>query len=80
VLEKMNGFDTSITFYGEDTDIARRANKYGKAKFSLDFSMPTSGRRLLKKGFLQIGSIYVLNFVSEVIWHKPATNEYTDIR
>ena len=80
VLEKINGFDTSISFYGEDTDIARRARKHGKVKFSLSFSMPTSGRRLLKHGFAKIGYIYILNFASEIIRHRPATKKYTDIR
>ena len=79
-LEKMNGFDTTIAFYGEDTDIARRAKKFGKVKFSLNFQMPTSGRRLAGQGFLSTAMIYVINFVSEVLLHKPATREYKDIR
>jgi len=80
VLEKINGFDTSISFYGEDTNIARRAHKHGKVKFSLSFSMPTSGRRLVKKGFIKIGFIYMINGLSEYILHKPVTKKYTDIR
>ncbi len=33
ILEKMNGFDTSISFYGEDTNIGRRAHMFGKVVF-----------------------------------------------
>lgn len=79
-LEKMNGFDTSIIFYGEDTDIARRAHKYGKVKFSTNFGMPTSGRRLTHYGILKTSFIYVINFVYEVVFHKPQTMLYKDIR
>lgn len=80
VLEKMGGFDTNIKFYGEDTDIARRASQFGKVKFSLEFFMPTSGRRLNGQGFLSTGYTYVTNFLSQVFLHRPVTDDYTDIR
>ncbi len=80
VLEKMGGFDTSIVFYGEDTDIARRAYKFGRVAFKTGFVMPTSGRRLRGQGILNTGYQYGLNFFSEVFRHKPATTNYTDIR
>lgn len=80
VVEKMNGFDTSIAFYGEDTDVARRASKFGKVKFTLKLLMPTSGRRFSGQGFFYTAVIYVKNFFSEVFWGKPATEEYKDIR
>jgi len=79
-LEKMSGFDTSIKFYGEDTDLARRASVFGKVKFKLDFAMPTSGRRLSHQGVLRMTLVYIINYVSEVIWHQPVTKEYRDIR
>ena len=80
ILKKMNGFDTSITFYGEDTDIARRASKYGKVKFSVSFGMPTSGRRLTDHGVLKSFYIYATNFLSEVVLNKPITKKYRDVR
>lgn len=80
VLEKMNGFDTNIKFYGEDTDIGRRANKFGKIKFNPRFYMYTSARRLNDQGFFSTGYTYVINFFSEVFLHKPATEDYKDIR
>jgi hypothetical protein len=43
----IDGFDTSIEFYGEDTDIARRASKHCTAKFLLGLVMPTSARRFV---------------------------------
>ncbi|MFA6520550.1 MAG: glycosyltransferase family A protein [Candidatus Paceibacterota bacterium] len=80
VLDKMNGFDTSIEFYGEDTNIARRASKFGKVKFKLDFIMHSSARRLLHQGTLKIAFIYMLNFLSQVFMKKSATKAYKDVR
>jgi len=80
VVDQMNGFDTSIKFYGEDTDIARRASKFGKVLFSSSFPMYTSGRRLKGQGLYYTGIIYIVNFLSEVLFHKPSTSEYRDIR
>jgi glycosyltransferase involved in cell wall biosynthesis len=79
-LNKMGGFDTSINFYGEDTDIARRANEHGKVKFSMSFGMPTSGRRISDHGIIKSFFVYTSNFASEIFLHKPITKEYKDIR
>lgn len=79
-LEQINGFDTTIAFYGEDTNIARRLHAVGKVHFSRHFFIFSSGRRLAKEGILKTGWTYVLNYLSEVLRHKPATKRYTDIR
>jgi len=80
VLERMGGFDSSIEFYGEDVDIAKRAKQQGKVLFSPRFVMPTSGRRMKKQGFAKIAGIYFLNYFSIVFRGKPATKGYEDIR
>lgn len=80
ILEKMKGFDTSIEFYGEDTNIARRANEFGKVKFKPSFAMYTSGRRLSGQGVLKTTGLYVLNFISEAALRRPITKKYKDIR
>ncbi len=80
VLEQMHGFDTSIAFYGEDTNIARRAHAFGKVKFMPSFVMATSGRRLAGQGALSTALVYMANFLSEVLFHKPVNKEYQDIR
>lgn len=79
-LLEMGGFDTSINFYGEDTNIARRLAKIGKVKFTLSLPMPTSGRRLKSEGLFKMGFTYVMNFLSEVFRKKPFTKDYKDIR
>ena len=79
-LESIGGFDTSIAFYGDDTDIARRLHKVGKVKFKPSFIMSTSGRRFKGQGFFKTSFIYVCNFLSEVSIKRPVTKKYKDIR
>ena len=79
-LERMNGFDTSIEFYGEDANVARRAHEFGKVRFDLRLVMPTSGRRLNGQGALKTSFLYVSNYLSEALFHRPAHKKYTDIR
>ncbi len=80
VLDKMKGFDTTIEFYGEDTNIARRAHMFGKVEFNLKFPMYTSGRRLVGQGIMPTSLLYISNYISEAFFHKPTTQEYKDIR
>ncbi|MCX6757734.1 MAG: glycosyltransferase family A protein [Candidatus Nomurabacteria bacterium] len=79
-LEKINGFDKSISFYGEDTDIAKRLHKVGKVKFMPSLFMYTSARRFTGQGTLKTAFIYMLNFLSVAIKGKPISKEYKDIR
>jgi len=79
-LEKIGGFDTSISFYGEDTDIARRMNCVGKVKFKFRLKMFSSARRLKHEGMLKIAGRYTMNYFWTTFRKKPFTAEYTDIR
>lgn len=79
-LLEIGGFDKNIHFYGEDTDLARRLSKLGKVKFSLDFFIYGSGRRLAGNGFLKTELLYGMNFLWEVLFKKPFTKTYKDIR
>lgn len=78
--ERAGGFDTSISFYGEDTDVARRISKQGKVLWTWGLPMYTSGRRLRKEGVLKTGFTYALNFFFISMTGRPATKEYSDIR
>lgn len=80
ILHEMGGFDDRIEFYGEDVDIAKRASKFGKVRFSPEFVMPTSGRRLKKQGLLKMASLYFINYLWIAVRGRPATNSYRDIR
>jgi hypothetical protein len=64
VMEKTHGYDTSIEFYGEDTNTAKRISKFGTIHFDPRLIMPTSGRRFVREGFLTISYKYFINFFS----------------
>jgi glycosyltransferase involved in cell wall biosynthesis len=77
---KAGGYDRSIAFYGEDTDIAVRMSKVGPVKWTFRLPMFTSGRRLEKEGVFKTAGTYTLNYFWVIFRGKPATKEYTDIR
>lgn len=77
---KAGGYDLSIAFYGEDTDIAVRMAKIGPVKWTFKLPMFTSGRRLEKEGVFKTAGTYTLNYFWVILRGKPATKEYTDIR
>lgn len=80
VLEQMGGFDTSIEFYGDDTDTARRAKAFGKVRFTSRFFMYSSSRRFLNQGLFKTVYIYIFAFLSEAILHRPPSNAHEDFR
>jgi hypothetical protein len=79
-LEKIGGYDVSLSFYGEDTDIARRLNKVGHVKFTFKLPALSSGRRLAKEGGLTTGLRYAINYFWITFFGKPFTKDYIDIR
>jgi GT2 family glycosyltransferase len=79
-LEKIGGFDTTIAFYGEDTDIARRLNPIGDVKFTSKLKMFSSARRLKHEGTLTMAVRYAINYFWTTFLKKPFTQDYIDIR
>jgi len=79
-LDKVGGYNTAITFYGEDTDIATRLSRVGLVRFSYRVRMKTSGRRLLKEGVFWTGYLYTLNIIFTLFYGKPLTRIHKDIR
>lgn len=79
-LQAIGGYDTTIDFYGEDTDLARRVSKVGKAVFTFDLPMYTSGRRLAKEGTAIIGIRYAINYFWILLFKKPFSKDYIDVR
>lgn len=79
-VERIGGFDESIAFYGEDTNIARRLAEIGKVVFDLKLEMPTSARRFAAEGMWRTAFAYASSFVSEVVLKRPVIERYRDIR
>ncbi len=78
-LQDIGGFDTSILFYGDDTDTGRRLSKVGHVVFSNRLLMNTSSRRFKKFGIFHTFSMYILNFVWEIVFKRPFKNTYDSI-
>jgi glycosyltransferase involved in cell wall biosynthesis len=79
-LERIGGFNFDITFYGEDTDIARRLSKVGEVVFTFDLKMYSSARRLKHEGMLTIAGRYAINYLWTTFFKRPFTHRHTDIR
>ncbi len=79
-LKQIGGFNTAISFYGEDTDIARRMNKVGKVDFTFKLKMFSSARRLKNEGMLRVAVRYTMNYFWTTFRKRPFTEEYLDHR
>ena len=79
-LDTLWWFDQTISFYGEDTDIARRAHSVWKTIFDPKLIMPTSARRFVWQWFINTAYHYMINFYSQVLRRKPHTSKYQDFR
>ncbi len=79
-FKKVGGFDTTIEFYGEDTDVGRRLAKVGKVVWTFKLPINSSGRRLQNEGFLTMGFKYGINYLSTIFIAKPVSKKYKDIR
>lgn len=79
-LESIGGFDTSIKFYGEDTDIARRMHNIGKVNFTFSLKMFSSARRLNKEGMFLTAWRYSVNYFWIIFFKRPFSQNYNDIR
>ena len=79
-LERIGGFNLSISFYGEDTDIARRMSAVGDVLFTHDLKMFSSARRLKKEGMLTIAARYTVNYIWTTFLKRPFSHDHIDIR
>ena len=79
-LDRIGGFDTSIEFHGEDTNIGRRLFKVGRVALAYDCYLHTSARRYNAMGKGAVFRLYVRNFVSELLHHRPKDVIHLDVR
>jgi glycosyltransferase involved in cell wall biosynthesis len=79
-LDKTNGYDTSISFYGEDTMTAKRLEPSGKIKFVMDLKLHSSPRRLKDQGIIKTTWLYLTNYLSVTFNDKATTSVYKDFR
>jgi len=79
-LAQIGGFDRTIEFHGEDTNLGRRLTPYGRIELSPECWVWTSARRYRAMGKSAVFSLYVRNFWSELLRHRPADREHLDVR
>lgn len=79
-LDQIGGFDTSIEFHGEDTNLGRRLHAIGRVELVGDCFLFTSARRYRAMGTWAVVRLYVRNFVSEVLHHRPKDTTHLDVR
>ena len=79
-LDGIGGFDTSIEFHGEDTNLGRRLFAAGRVGLYYDCYLYTSARRYIAMGKGAVFRLYVRNFTSELLHHRPRDTSHLDVR
>ncbi len=57
-LAEIGGFNTNLTFYGDDIDIAIKLSRYGKVNYATLLTLKTSSRRYKALGFWKVNRKY----------------------
>ncbi|HTV44446.1 MAG TPA: glycosyltransferase family A protein [Stellaceae bacterium] len=79
-LDAAEAFNLDFSFYGEDTELARRLSKLGAVKFSFALPAFSSGRRLAAEGLLQVAFRYSINYLWTVVFRRPYSSGWLDFR
>jgi glycosyltransferase involved in cell wall biosynthesis len=79
-LSAIGGFDTRIEFHGEDTNIGRRLVAVGPVAMAGECWLGTSARRYRAMGKGAVFRLYVRNFWSEIVHHRPKDTDHLDVR
>ena len=69
-LEAVGGFNTSFTFWGDDTDTAKRLSRVGKVVFLPDLVIMGSARRMKKDGSFNLTVRYSFHFFKVIFSSK----------
>jgi glycosyltransferase involved in cell wall biosynthesis len=79
-LDATEAFNPDFSFYGEDTELARRLSKVGGVKFSFALPAFSSGRRLVAEGLCRVAFQYSMNYAWTVLFKQPFTLDWLDFR
>jgi GT2 family glycosyltransferase len=79
-LAAIGGFDRRIEFHGEDTNLGRRLTPIGRIVMCPGCWVWTSARRYRAMGKRVVFGLYVRNFWSEILRHRPADRDHLDVR
>jgi glycosyltransferase involved in cell wall biosynthesis len=79
-LATIGGFDCTVEFHGEDTNLGRRLTPIGRVDLAPECWVWTSARRYRAMGKAAVFRLYVRNFWSEILHHRPADHDHLDVR
>ncbi len=79
-LQAIGGYNTDMTFYGDDPDLAKRLVKVGIVKFTFRLMAHTSGRRFRVEGVVKTVGRYVLNYFWVIFFSRPFTRQAVHAR
>jgi glycosyltransferase involved in cell wall biosynthesis len=79
-LDATEAFNPDFSFFGEDTELARRLSKVGSVKFSFALPAFSSGRRLAAEGLLRVAIQYSANYLWTVLFKRPFSSTWLDFR
>ena len=79
-LAAIGGFDTAVEFHGEDTNIGRRLLATGRVDLRSRCYVYTSARRYNAIGKAEVFRLYVRNFLSEILHHRPSDTSHVNVR
>ena len=79
-LDAIGGFDTSIEFHGEDTNVGRRLAAAGRVDLASECYIYTSARRYKAMGRTYVLRLYIRNFWWETVHHRPKDLTHEDVR
>ena len=71
VIERVGGFNVSIAFYGEDTDLTKRIVREGVIRYLGNLFSLTSARRYQREGTLVTVMRYTINYFSVLFCNHP---------
>jgi len=75
-LQQAGGFNTNLTFYGDDVDLAARLTAFGWVQYSNRIIMKTSSRRYNALGFWKVNKKYQ-DFFWNLVFKRLQTVEQT---
>ena len=78
--DKLTNHGDNVSFYGEDTILAKELAKMGEVPFDFGLKILTSPRRFKKEGLVRVGVRYAINYFWILFFSKPYTKGNSDIR
>ena len=69
VLDRCGGYNTSLTFYGDDVDLGKNLSRFGRVDYIPSLIQRSSSRRYKANGFWEVNKKYQ-SFFWNLVWNK----------